>query len=498
MEPPSGAENRYDAAVIGSGISGLAAAVFLAKAGKKVAVFEQAPITGGLLQSFSRNGAIFDTGAHYIGAMEPGQSLWKYFNYLDVADSFDLERLDPSGYDLYKFPDYDFRIPSGYDGLTEALISACHDDNPRVIREIINKIKDFCRLAHLDNPDSDFIRANLPFAGKSSLQALREWGATPVLCRNLLANSPLYGVSPTRCPFYIFALTLDGYTAGAWRFAGGSGKLAAALTDSLQRRGGEIYTKTRVDKIFSENRTASGIGLTNGKKIRSDFIISTAHPKTLCGLSIKGFSDSYKERITNLEDTPGVFSLYLQLNPSIMTANYNTHLYMEHDSSSIYDADRTEPSYIFYSISAGNNGNTLLQAMSFMPMQVVMPWEHTASGKRGEDYLKMKQQWEEKIISCIEKHVPGLKKAILHKNSATPLTFRDYTGSWNGSAYGIAKTIEQEGPRGIYHRSRIKNLLFAGQSAFMPGLYGSVISAVIAAGEILGLADLVNRINMES
>ncbi len=54
---------KYDTIVIGGGIAGLSSAAYLAKAGKKVAVFEQHNIPGGYYTSFTRNGVIFDISA---------------------------------------------------------------------------------------------------------------------------------------------------------------------------------------------------------------------------------------------------------------------------------------------------------------------------------------------------------------------------------------------------------------------------------------------------
>ena len=55
---------KYDTIVIGGGIAGLSSAAYLAKAGKKVAVFEQHKKPGGYYTSFTRKGVIFDISAH--------------------------------------------------------------------------------------------------------------------------------------------------------------------------------------------------------------------------------------------------------------------------------------------------------------------------------------------------------------------------------------------------------------------------------------------------
>ncbi|MBD0379524.1 phytoene desaturase family protein [Paenibacillus sedimenti] len=57
-------QNVYDAAVIGGGLAGLTAAVYLARAGKSVIVLEKAGKPGGLAQTTNKNGALFNLGPH--------------------------------------------------------------------------------------------------------------------------------------------------------------------------------------------------------------------------------------------------------------------------------------------------------------------------------------------------------------------------------------------------------------------------------------------------
>jgi len=48
-------------------MSGLCAAAFYSKIGKKVLVLEQHYIAGGCIHSFKEHGYEFDSGFHYIG-----------------------------------------------------------------------------------------------------------------------------------------------------------------------------------------------------------------------------------------------------------------------------------------------------------------------------------------------------------------------------------------------------------------------------------------------
>ena len=60
-------EDAYDGIVIGSGLGGLAAAAFLAKAGKRMVVFERLDGPGGYAHAFRCGAYLFDPAIHAIG-----------------------------------------------------------------------------------------------------------------------------------------------------------------------------------------------------------------------------------------------------------------------------------------------------------------------------------------------------------------------------------------------------------------------------------------------
>ena len=56
--------SHYDVAIIGAGMSGLAAGIRLAHFGKKVCIFERHNVAGGLNSFYSIDGRKFDVGLH--------------------------------------------------------------------------------------------------------------------------------------------------------------------------------------------------------------------------------------------------------------------------------------------------------------------------------------------------------------------------------------------------------------------------------------------------
>ena len=96
--------------MIGSGASGLTAAVALPQAGQKVLVCEQHDVSGGWTHSLTLNGYRFSPGVHYIGGIEHGGSLRKSLEDLGVSKDHAFCALYPDGYDHIVIGDkqYDF------------------------------------------------------------------------------------------------------------------------------------------------------------------------------------------------------------------------------------------------------------------------------------------------------------------------------------------------------------------------------------------------------
>src|SRR5881394_3733095 len=108
---------QFDVTIIGSGLGGLECGYILAKEGFKVCILEKNRQLGGNLQIFVRDKAIFDTGIHYIGGLDEGQNLNRYFQYFGLMDKLRLKRMDMDGFDRISFrgDPREYRHAQGYD-----------------------------------------------------------------------------------------------------------------------------------------------------------------------------------------------------------------------------------------------------------------------------------------------------------------------------------------------------------------------------------------------
>jgi len=106
------ANKKFDAIIIGSGISGLNVGALLALNGNRVLILEKHFKIGGFTHTFPRDNYEWDVGIHYVGEVhKPWSMIQKLF---DLVSDNELKwsQMDEN-YDRMIFPDrhYDFTSP---------------------------------------------------------------------------------------------------------------------------------------------------------------------------------------------------------------------------------------------------------------------------------------------------------------------------------------------------------------------------------------------------
>lgn len=501
-------EEEFDIVIIGSGLGGLVCANILCREGYRVLVLEKNQQFGGNLQTFSRDKCVFDTGVHYIGGLDEGQNLHKYFHYLGILDQLKLKKMDLDGFDMVTFDGDPNEYPyaQGKENFIRQLSNFFPEEEEN-IRNFYKKMKGICDKFPLYRLDSEpYVGGEAHFHQKAN-EAIDTSTENPKLRAVLAGTNFLYAGIENKTPFYVHALSVNSYIESAWRCINGGSQIAKLLIREIRRNGGKVLKHKEVKSIRLENGEVRSVETSDGFVYSGKIFISNIDPKTTIDL-LKGqpIRKSYLKRIKNIENTISSFSLYITLKKETFPYLNRNYYHFKDESkvwrSSFYEPDNWPESYMV-SMSPKTENDVWAEGLSvlaYMRHEELEEWGNsfnTVAEKdyRGEGYEKFKAEKTEILLRELEKKFPNIRDSILSTYAATPLTYRDYIGSETGSMYGFVKDANFPMKSYLTPRTKIRNLLLTGQSINMHGILGVTISAVLTCSELIGRKYLLDKIN---
>ena len=271
-------------AVIGAGLGGLSAAISLAAEGFKVSVFEKNDKAGGKLNVLRRQGFSFDLGPSILtmpqifqtlfeqagrrmedyAAIEEIKPHWRNFfedgTVIDLTpDVRDMER------ELQKLP------PDESDGFFEFL------EYSRKLTKITEEgyfakgLDTFWELINFYGPLRSLLRFDV---WRNLDQGVRRFVKNPKLIDILNYFIKYVGSSPYDAPALLNLLPYIQFGYGLWYVKGGMYNLALGLERLLGELGGELHYGVRVSRIETEGSRATGLVLSDGRRVQADLIVS--------------------------------------------------------------------------------------------------------------------------------------------------------------------------------------------------------------------------------
>ncbi|MDR0766732.1 MAG: NAD(P)/FAD-dependent oxidoreductase [Odoribacteraceae bacterium] len=487
--------------IIGSGLGGLTCAYILSRNGYRVTVLEQNAQFGGCLQNFTRRGAKFETGMHYIGSMGEGEVLHTLFRYLSLLPDVRVSPLDRSAYDIISIAGERFPFANGNEQFVETLARRFPAER-RHLEEYVRAIDEIATGSPLhslrEQGDMTFLALSLT---RQSVSEFIDSTITDGRLRQVLAgNLPLYAGVRGRSPLYIHAVVNHFYNAGAYRVIGGSDAISRSLVASIRRHGGEARTCSRVVRIACDSAGATGVTLATGETLPCDYIVSNAHPaRTLEWLDTPLIRRSYRERVAGLRNSISNFTLYIQFKEG-EEPYLNSNLY-HYDVPDVWGAGDYDPGawpgsflYMHLCTSAGQQHADTAIVMAYMRFEEVSRWRGTRVGQRGDEYEAFKRERSERLLDALERQMPGTRARIARHYASTPLTYLDYTGTEEGSMYGILRDCTEPSQGVVSQRTRVPNLFQVGQNINSHGILGVIVGAIITSGEFLGVNEVIRQI----
>jgi phytoene dehydrogenase-like protein len=199
--------------------------------------------------------------------------------------------------------------------------------------------------------------------------------------------------------------------------------------------GGEAILNTTVEEVLVAGGRARGVRLTDGTMLEADVVVSTASvPETVFRLLAGRYGAAeWKERMDHwkmfqpivlasfgvaqtFEGQPSTL-LVDGIEPLVIGGFENRYLYLR-----IYNED---PAF-------APAGHTVVQAM----LSTDYDWWAT----RGAQYQREKDDTADRVLTGIDRHLPGVKDRVQMVDLATPLTFWRNARSWRGAFEGWIPT----------------------------------------------------------
>jgi len=525
--------NTYDTIIVGGGIAGLTATVYLARERQRVLLIEKNRELGGLVNSFSINGFHFDAG---VRALEDAGIILSMLK--DLGIRLEVVKSPVSlGIENEILHVENLQSLSHYKDLLKRFYPESGGDIEEVLKTIRRIMKHMEVLYGIENPlfkdmkrDAAFLfQKLLPWlprflltVGKINRMQIPVEDYLVAVVKNPslrdIISQHFFKNTPTFFALSYFSLYLDYFYP-----KGGVGRLSEALKEKIIKLGGEIKTETLITGVSPVNKTVTDEHHTNYSYKN---LVWAADLKTLYRIAdvedlpagVKAKYDTVKANMLKCKSGESVFTLFLQVDEPLESFGKiaSGHFFYTPSRKGLGETHRKELQNMlhnFDNISREHVLNWLDRFIELNTFEISIPGLKDRAlapeGKTGmiisflaeyELFKKVQEAgWLEEFVSGIEYRIlrvmsdsvyPMLKDKVIARFSYSPLNIQKRIASTGGAIVGweFQKEMPVINKIQIADRSVITPLpsvYQAGQWAYSPaGVPMSILTGKIAANKI--------------
>jgi phytoene dehydrogenase-like protein len=463
--------SHYDVAIIGAGMSGLAAGIRLAHFGKKVCIFERHNAVGGLNSFYSIGGRKFDVGLHaltnFVRPGVKGTPLTKLLRQL---------RIDRAEFALCE--QKQSRVAFGLAGETSLRFTndfAVFESE--IAAQFPSQIDGFRRLVAAIKTYDDVSLETAPISART---VVRSHISDPLLEDMLFCPVMYYGSAQEHDmefgQFVIMfkALFLEGFA----RPLDGVRVILRVLLEKYRAAGGERRMKCGVQKIIARDGRASALVLDNGDEITATHVISSiGAPETERLVGVPAGAPTLAPGSLSFVETISI----LNLQPAALGWGSDTIVFFNDSPRFDYACPTTPVDVRSGVICIPNNfdyGQDQALPEGIFRVTCLARYDQWAPLPE-ETYQAEKLRWFADVQNSARRFLPAvtdaaLSSATLATDMFTPRTITKFTGHIGGAIYG-APVKHRQG------RTALENVYLCGTDQGFLGIIGAMLSGISMA-----------------
>lgn len=480
-------EEEYDIIVVGAGFGGSACAALLSKRGLKTLLLEKNAVVGGKAMTMSKEGFSYE-----FWPISGGPSLNSQFHAvlkeLDMEDEVELLTPPGIGAILYKGRSGRYEMPPS--PTTEQ-----ENDGPlALVRQL--------GLTEEELPAAGRLFADMTSMPAEEIEKLDDVTFAEFLSRYEVPQ-PVYSYLGMWSNI-LFVVPIDLLAAseaikthqdfakgGAMRYSsGGYGRVAEVFARAVERFGGRVITRARVERIIVEEGAATGV-VTEQGTFRAPIVISNAglQPTVLRLVGEQHFDKAYVSYVKGLLPSWGIMGIRYFLSRPV----FDRGVYIAFSDDSFMDTER------FLKAKAGEPPEDVLTF-------VVVPSRYddtlAPEGKQcalvgtvcsPDPDAPDAEMWWGKLEEMVDKLWPEVAQCTESKERyssyhVSTLTRDHVLPGQGGECIGLAQIVGQCGSHKPSAKAPIRGLFYVGCDA---GGYGCGTHQAVDSG--VNVAALVER-----
>lgn len=429
--------------IIGAGIAGLSAGIYLQRNGYRTAIYEQHVLPGGVCTGWYKQGYYIDGCIHWLMGTRPGTGyhrMWQELEALkdvpvmqpDILTSIQLSNgrvfeitRDRERFfrELAELGPEDHRALDALDQALRKMAKAeVFFEKPREIAGFLDGLRSLRQLGPA-----------LPVFARYGKLSVDEWLSTfkSPLIREVLRD--LMGIGEFAA---ISALTTlnQFFTGNSGIPQGGSLAFARRLAKRYQALGGELHLNQPVNRIVVEGGLATGIELEDQRVIPASRVVSAADGHV-----------TYRRFLAGTPMSPELERFYAETPPfrPLVIVSFGATDQLE-DMPSVRSVPLAQPLDVGGAQATRikvrtHHGDPTLNQRKGATLQVSLfaDWDYWhALHSDPEAYAARKEQVGRDVHAAILAHFPQLEGRLTCIDVATPKTFAHFTSVWRGAFEG--------------------------------------------------------------